>query len=130
MSQISAAPVATGSSAPGGPRRTERTRRLPNWAPWATFLGAAAVVGALWPVFDLNVALFVFYTVVLGTLAVYLLTRTVEGSRQATDRLVTCLVVSAFGLAMVPLVSLVWEVVSRGIGRLDGTFFNSSGARS
>ncbi len=126
MSQISTAPVATGSSAPRGPRRSERAGRLPTWAPWAAFLGAAAVVGALWPVFDLNIALFVLYTVVLGTLAVYLLTRAVEGPRRATDRLVTCLVVSAFGLAMVPLVSLVWEVLSRGIGRLDGTFFNSS----
>jgi phosphate transport system permease protein len=112
MSQTSTAPAPTGSSAPG-PRRGERAGRLPNWSPWAAFLGAAVVVGALWPVFDLNIALFVLYTVVLGTLAVYLLTRTVEGPRRATDRLVTCLVVSAFGLAMVPLVSLVWEVVSR-----------------
>jgi phosphate transport system permease protein len=125
MSQTSTAPVATGSSAPG-PRRTERTGRLPNWAPGACFAGAAVVVGVLWPLLDLNIALFVLYTVVLGTLAVYLLARTVEGSRQATDRLVTCLVVSAFGLAMVPLFSLVWEVVSRGAERLDGTFFNSS----
>ncbi|SDY38684.1 phosphate transport system permease protein [Geodermatophilus africanus] len=126
MSQISTASVATGGSAPSGPRRSERTGRLPNWALWACFAGAAVVVGALWPVFDLNIALFVLYTVVLGTLAVYLLTRTTEGSRRATDRLVTCLVVSAFGLAMVPLVSLVWEVVSRGAARLDGEFFSSS----
>ena len=126
MSQTSTAPVATGSSAPGGPRRGERARRLPNWAPGACFVTAAAVVGALWPVLDLNVALFVLYTVVLGTLAVYLLSRSLEGPRRATDRLVTCLVVSAFGLAMVPLVSLVWEVVSRGAARLDGEFFNSS----
>ena len=126
MSQTSTAPVATGSSTPGGPRRTERTGRLPRWAPWAAFAGAAVVVGALWPLLDLNIALFVLYTVVLGTLVVYLLTRAVEGSRQATDRLVTCLVVSAFGLAMVPLVSLVWEVLSRGIERLDGEFFNCS----
>jgi phosphate transport system permease protein len=125
MSQTSTAPAPTGSSAPG-PRRGEHARRLPNWAPWAAFAAAAVVVGALWPVFDLNIALFVLYTVVLGALTVYLLTRTMEGPRRATDRLVTCLVVSAFGLAMVPLVSLVWEVVSRGAARLDGEFFNSS----
>jgi phosphate transport system permease protein len=74
----------------------------------------------------LNPALYVVYTVVLGTVALYVLSRVVEGPRRATDRLVTCLVVSAFGLAMVPLVSLVWEVVRRGVERLDGEFFGSS----
>ena len=88
--------------------------------------GVAAVVGVLWPVLDLNIALFVLYTVVLGTLAVYLLARTVEGSRRATDRLVTCLVVSAFGLAMVPLVSVALSVIELGIKRFDVQFFTYS----
>jgi phosphate transport system permease protein len=74
----------------------------------------------------LNVPLFVVYTAVLGSLALYLLSRQVEGARKATDRLVTCVVVGAFGLAMVPLVSLVIEVVSQGIARLDFEFFHSS----
>jgi phosphate transport system permease protein len=74
----------------------------------------------------LNVPLFVVYTAVLGSLALYLLSRQVEGARKATDRLVTCVVVGAFGLAMVPLVSLVIEVVSQGIARLDSEFFHSS----
>ena len=39
--------------------------------------------------------------------------RAVEGRRKATDRLVTCLVTTAFGIAMVPLVSLVWRCSSR-----------------
>jgi phosphate transport system permease protein len=50
----------------------------------------------------------------------------VEGGRHATDRLVTCLVYGAFGLAMVPLLSLLYQVVSRGIGRFDSTFFSYS----
>jgi phosphate transport system permease protein len=99
---------------------------LPRWAPAATFAGAAVVAVLLGLLTDLNIALFVIYTVLLGTLFLYLLARRVEGTRKATDRLVTCVVVSAFGIAMVPLVSLVIEVVSRGIGRFDGEFFNSS----
>ncbi|TFV62600.1 phosphate ABC transporter permease PstA [Geodermatophilus sp. DF01-2] len=125
MTQTSTAPVASGSSAPP-PRGRERAGRLARWVPWACFAGAAVLVGLLWPVLDLNIALVVLYTVVLGTLAVYALARAVEGPRRATDRLVTCLVVSAFGVAMVPLFSLVWEVVSRGIERLDVEFFSYS----
>jgi phosphate transport system permease protein len=70
--------------------------------------------------------LFVVLTVLLGTLALYAASRIREGRRKATDRLVTCVVTTAFGLAMVPLASLVYEVVSRGIERLDGEFFGAS----
>jgi phosphate transport system permease protein len=120
----SSAPGPT-TTAPAAPALGSRPR-LPRWAPWAVFAGALAVVALLDLAFGLNIALYVLYTVVLGTLALYVLARVVEGPRKATDRLVTCLVVSAFGLAMVPLVSLVYEVVSRGLRRLDGEFFNSS----
>jgi phosphate transport system permease protein len=44
----------------------------------------------------------------------------------ATDRLMTCLVGAAFLVAMIPLVSLVHEVVSKGLKRFDGTFFSNS----
>ncbi|SFK36163.1 phosphate ABC transporter permease PstA [Geodermatophilus ruber] len=124
MSQTSTTPApATGQApAPIGQQRGH----LPRWAPWASFAGAAVLVVLLDLAFGLNIALYVLYTVVLGTVGVYALTRLVEGARKATDRLVTCLVVSAFGLAMVPLVSLVYEVVARGIERLDGEFFGYS----
>jgi phosphate transport system permease protein len=68
----------------------------------------------------------VIYGVVLGTLMVYIGTRAVEGSRKATDRLVTCLVTTAFGIAMIPLVSLVYTVLDNGLARLDGAFFSNS----
>jgi phosphate transport system permease protein len=100
--------------------------RLPRWAPLALFAGAAVLVGLLGRVVSLPIALSVAYTVVLGTVGVYVAARRVEGRRKALDRLVTCVVTSAFGLAMVPLVSLLVEVVSRGIERLDATFFTNS----
>ncbi len=123
MVPTTTAPV---SSPPPAPTRLRPHRRLPRWAPAAVF--AAAAVGAvlLGLVTALNVPLVVLYTVVLGTAALYGLSRRVEGSRTATDRLVTCVVGSAFGIAMVPLVSLVIEVVGQGIRRLDGEFLNAS----
>ena len=99
---------------------------LPGWAPLAVFAAAVAVAAVLSSLTGFNVVLFVIYAVVLGTLAVYVVSRVFEGRRRATDRVVTSVVTSAFGIAMVPLVALIWEVVSRGIERLDAEFFTAS----
>ncbi|MGJ9411622.1 phosphate ABC transporter permease PstA [Aeromicrobium sp. CF4.19] len=50
----------------------------------------------------------------------------VEGRRKAVDRLVTLLVCSTFGIALVPLVSIIWTVVSRGAPVLSAEFFTYS----
>jgi phosphate transport system permease protein len=118
-------PADSGTAAPH-PGLVEQHRRLPRFA-----LSGAFVVGGLVGVgfsalTGVNLVLAVLYAVVLGTLAVYVTARAVEGSRKALDRLVTCVVTSAFAVAMVPLISLVWTVLSRGLHRLDGQFFNSS----
>jgi phosphate transport system permease protein len=124
MSSLSTAPAPSDNKAT--PAATARTGRLPRWAPIAVFAAALAVVVLLDLMISLNIALYAIYTVALGTVALYVLSRVVEGSRRATDRLVTCLVSTAFGVAMVPLVSLVYEVVRRGVARLDGEFFTNS----
>jgi phosphate transport system permease protein len=104
----------------------EQHRHLPRFALSGVFvLGGLAGLG-LSALTGFDVVLAVVYAVVLGTLAVYVTTRAVEGSRKALDRLVTCVVTAAFAVAMVPLLSLVWTVLSRGLRRLDGEFFNSS----
>lgn len=48
-----------------------------------------------------------------------------EGRRRAKDRFVTIVVSTAFGIAMLPLVSLLYTVVSRGAARFDPEFFAS-----
>jgi phosphate transport system permease protein len=89
--------------------------------------GALVVVGVVLGLLtDLNVVVLVPLVALVGTLVVVVTSRVVEGGRKATDRFVTCLVYGAFLLAMVPLVSLVWTVLSKGLERLDGEFFNSS----
>jgi phosphate transport system permease protein len=56
----------------------------------------------------------------------YLISRSVEGRRKATDRMVTGWVTAAFALAVIPLVSLTWTVVEKGLNRLDAEFFTTS----
>jgi len=50
----------------------------------------------------------------------------VEGARKATDRLLTVLVASAFGLALVPLGSIMWSVLEKGLPVLSSEFFTYS----
>ena len=60
------------------------------------------------------------------TVTLYVLSRIVEGVRKATDRLVTTLVSTAFALALIPLISLAYTVVTNGVARFDMEFFTFS----
>jgi phosphate transport system permease protein len=115
--------------APAGSQQqglVERHRGLPRFAPAGLFLAGGAVGVAFSALTGFNPVLAIIYAVVLGTFVVYVASRSVEGNRKALDRLVTCVVTTAFAVAMVPLVSLVWTVLSKGLKRLDAEFFTSS----
>ncbi|WP_029433597.1 phosphate ABC transporter permease PstA [Blastococcus sp. URHD0036] len=112
------------SSPAQGPVRVER--RLSRLALWGLYLAGIALGAALSAATGFSITSTAVYGVVLGTLAVYVATRVVQGRRKATDRLVTCLVTSAFAVAMIPLASLVYTVLSKGLARFDGDFFSMS----
>lgn len=56
----------------------------------------------------------------------FVVTLIAQGPRIAKDRLMTTLVTIAFGVAIVPLVSLISTVITLGLARFDVTFFTSS----
>jgi phosphate transport system permease protein len=101
--------------------------KLPRFAPLAVFAASLVVVGGLLAVLD---AFSIPLAVVLGTvvfaLALLVISRVVEGGRAATDRFATTLMYSAFGLALVPLITLLWTVISNGIQRFDFYFLNTT----
>jgi len=100
---------------------------LPSWAPYAVVLGSLAVVLAVLAAADrLNVVLIVVLTAVVSGAVIYAMSRVVEGSRRATDRLVTLSICAAFGVAVTPLASLLYQVIKRGTARFDGDFFTES----
>jgi phosphate transport system permease protein len=101
--------------------------RLPAWSPPAIAavsvaigLGISAGAGLH---SNIQWALIAGLLYVLGTYAV---AARVEGRRQAKDRIATSVVWVAFLLAVVPLVSLVWATVQRGVKVLDGYFLSHS----
>ncbi|NYF97962.1 phosphate ABC transporter permease PstA [Janibacter cremeus] len=63
---------------------------------------------------------------VLYLVGIYTISRFVEGHRHAVDRVVTGVVTTMFLIALLPLVSVVWEVTSMGLERFDAQFFTWS----
>ncbi|MGW0912067.1 phosphate ABC transporter permease PstA [Streptomyces sp. NPDC002784] len=101
--------------------------RLPKWSPVAIAAGSLAVsIGlSLAAGFDSKIqwGLIAALLFVFGT---YALAARVEGTRQAKDRIATSLVWVAFLIAVVPLVSLVWSTVQRGVKVFDIYFLTHS----
>ena len=75
---------------------------------------------------ELNLIPVAVFGLVGYAVALYALSRFVEGRRKATDRLVTILVTAAFSLALIPLLSLAYTVVQNGVARFDAEFFTFS----
>ncbi|MDR0489577.1 MAG: phosphate ABC transporter, permease protein PstA, partial [Propionibacteriaceae bacterium] len=50
----------------------------------------------------------------------------ISARRKVTNNIATAFVVGFFVLALIPLGSLLWTVISRGLARLDMTFFTYS----
>jgi phosphate transport system permease protein len=101
---------------------------LPGWAPYGAFAGAlifcAAVEAALgW----FTIALMLVFGAIVAIFAIYAWSRAVEGRRRAKDRAITMAIATAFGIAMAPLISLLYEVVKRGAAGINWEFFTTTG---
>lgn len=104
-----------------------RQARLPRWSAPLFALAAAAVGCGIGLVAGLESRIqWGLIAALLFLLGTYAIAAGVEGARQAKDRLATSLVWVAFLLAVVPLASLVWETVARGVKVLDGYFLSHS----
>ena len=101
--------------------------QLPKWAPYLV-VGVALILGAaLMALIGFNafgwgiVSAIIFAAGLVGWSAV------VEGSRRAKDKLASCLVVGAFLVALLPLVSVIWTVLVNGLpGLMDPGFLTTS----
>ncbi|MFJ2542823.1 phosphate ABC transporter permease PstA [Microbacterium sp. NPDC087589] len=107
--------------------------KLPKWAPWAllggSFLISAIVFGVAsvgGDLADFNIAGTVIVGIVLYMILITVISSIAESRRNAIDRLMTALVATAFLIALLPLVSLLWTVVANGLERFDAEFFSSS----
>lgn len=66
------------------------------------------------------------FGVVIFLITSYALSFAVEGRRRAANRLARYIIMGAFIIALIPLVSLLVEVTSRGLARFDWSYFTMS----
>ncbi|WP_458042372.1 MULTISPECIES: phosphate ABC transporter permease PstA [Bacteria] len=106
--------------------------RLPQGSPWGVLALSAVVSAILFAVLGIasgagfNIAGFAVVAVLLYLVLITVISSMVEGRRKAVDRLVTGIVTAAFALAMVPLISLGFTVVTNGVAGISADFFTSS----
>lgn len=102
-----------------------RGPQLPTWAGRAVFAAGIVIAGLSYVAgIGMFVSILIGWAVIVIVLPVW--SRAVEGRRKSTDRLVTVLVGSAFGIALFPLFSIIETVVSKGAPVLSPEFFNNS----
>ncbi|MEV0152747.1 phosphate ABC transporter permease PstA [Micromonospora sp. NPDC050686] len=114
-------------SRPPAQPATLKARRLPAYASPAIAVVALLVAAAL--VLGTGVGgpvLVVVVGALLYLAGLYTAATRVEGRRSARNRAWSALIHSAFVLAVLPLASVVWTLVSKGVERLDGNFFGTS----
>jgi phosphate transport system permease protein len=100
--------------------------RLPRWAPILVAVMALAVAGLPALLSGWGAVTWVVAAVMVFLVAMPLWSRLVEGKRAAVDRLVTALIWTAFGVAVSPLVWLLYVVVHSGAPAINGQFLSVS----
>ena len=124
--------ISTPAPLPEGPRpgaldAGRRRSRLASWVPWAVAGGSVVVSFLVVLVLGTpTVASVVALAAVLYAVSISVVSRIVEGPRWAADRVATTLVTFAFGIALIPLVSLLWTVVQKGSTLFSFTFLNTN----
>jgi phosphate transport system permease protein len=109
------------------PPSSLRGATLPKWFAWAVAAGSVLLGLGISFAAGLNSSIqWALIAAVLFVAGSYGISAKVEGPRQAKDRIATSLVWVAFLLAIIPLASLVWTTVKRGVKVLDGYFLSHS----
>ncbi|TYL45583.1 phosphate ABC transporter permease PstA [Nocardioides sp. BGMRC 2183] len=107
------------------PDPTQPQGQLPRTAPLIVGVAAVAAGALVGLILGSGLAVMVVLAWAVYAVAYPTWSAAVENRRKATDRLVTVLVWTAFGLAMIPLVSLILTVVIKGSRAISWHFLTS-----
>ena len=102
-------------------------RRLPGYALVGLAVAAVLLTLLLWATTGFaGRAGFVVFALLLSVTLQTAVSFTVEGRRQAVNRLFTTLVTVAFLIALAPLALIIWYTIKEGASAISGTFLTHS----
>jgi len=96
--------------------------RLPNWGPGLVAVIALGASGLLALLLGWGIAAFFVLAALFFVTGLPLWAATVEGRRGAVDRLMTALVWTTFGIALIPLIWVIWTVLVNGLPEINMEF--------
>ena len=111
--------AASGTMPGESPERRHGRSRLtagakPRWTAYAVAAGALILSAALVSLAGFNIPGWLILAAVIYVVGMYVTTFILENRRKATDGLWSNLIVGAFLIALIPLVSVLWTVISNG----------------
>lgn len=112
---------------PSSPRRSMLTRnQKPKWLVPVIGAGAVVVGAALAALLGFSTALWAVLAAAVFLVAAPIVVSMIEGGRKGADSLMTYLVYTAFVLAVIPLISVIWTVLANGLPGLTSNLLLTS----
>ncbi|MFT4185916.1 MAG: phosphate ABC transporter permease PstA [Micrococcaceae bacterium] len=99
------------------------TKKLSKTTPIVVIVAAIVVAGAFIAITKGSFLGFVILAIILSVVFYVVATWVVEGKRSAINNLAASLVYGAFLIALVPLISVIYSTLVKGIPGLTGNFF-------
>ncbi|NMR28934.1 phosphate ABC transporter permease PstA [Crystallibacter degradans] len=117
----------TATRTPSPLRKNTLTKnQLPKWAIWAVLAGSLVLGAAVSSLIGFHVVGWALFSAVIFVIAGFLVTLSVEGERKAKDRFASNMIYAAFIVALVPLVSVIWTVLEKGLPGMTSNFLFTS----
>lgn len=86
----------------------------PRWTGWVVGVAALVLSAAVMALVGFSIPGWLILSALVYVIAMYVVTFSIENRRQATDGLWRNLIVGAFLIALIPLVSVLWTVIANG----------------
>lgn len=102
------------------------SRQAPKWLPLAVGAGALILGAAASALTGFTIATFALFAGLIFVIAGPLAVSSFEGKRKGQDAFARYLVYGTFLIALIPLVSVLYTVLAKGIPGLSGNFLSTS----